>query len=149
MKRWNSSLDDLLMVSVHVFLSVFDNTLILLVWTWFVPFLALFNLLETDTNSNILHGVISLLCLWTLYAILLIYSPLFHSWHGFTHQPLENLTTYTSLNYGNNELWSTVTAYVSSFHIEYSEIWHLLDVRMSLFIFLLFFLAMLGINLIG
>ena len=70
----------------------------------FLPSLAVFDLLETDTDSNILHGVISLFFSWTLYAIFLVYSPLSHSWHGYTHEPLENLTTYTSSKHGNTQL---------------------------------------------
>ncbi|CAF0961753.1 unnamed protein product [Rotaria sordida] len=59
---------------------------------------------KTETGTGFLHGVISLLILWGLYAVLLIYSPIFNSWAGFTHHPLGNTTTYTTVDHKNLDL---------------------------------------------
>lgn len=68
------------------------------------PFPVESDLVETDTNSNLMHGVMILFLVWSSYAVLLIYSPLVHSWHGYTHDPLENVTTYIPSNRGNAQL---------------------------------------------
>jgi len=72
----------------------------------FDPFLmfAVFFLVETEEGSSILHGLISLVILWGLYGALLTYSPIFHTWTGFTHHPVGNLTTYTSVHHKNLDL---------------------------------------------
>lgn len=62
----------------------------------FECFAVIFFLPETEENKNILHGVISLAFLWSLYIALIKYSPIFQSWDGFTHHPIANATTYTS-----------------------------------------------------
>ncbi len=61
-------------------------------------------LAETEEGTNILHGVISLVILWVLYGALIIYSPIFQSLNGFTHNPIGNITTYTSVKPGNLDL---------------------------------------------
>ena len=62
---------------------------------YFHPFAVIF-LAETEEHKSELYGLISLVILWGLYAVLLIYSPIFNSWDGFIHHPVGNLTTYTS-----------------------------------------------------
>ena len=65
---------------------------------------AFFSLTETEENTSVLHGVITLVIMWSLYGALLTYSPIFHSWSGFTHYPVGNTTTYTSTHRGNLDL---------------------------------------------
>jgi len=65
---------------------------------------AVFSLAETEQGSNALYGVISLVILWFLYGTLLSYSPIFHTWAGFTHYPVGNITTYTSARHVNLDL---------------------------------------------
>ena len=63
-----------------------------------------FFLIETSDNKGSLHGVLGLVVLWGLYWALLIYSPIFHTWAGFTHHPVGKTTTYTSLHGGTHGL---------------------------------------------
>jgi len=50
-------------------------------------------------SKSMLHGVIGLFTMWTIYGILLYYSPICHSWSGFTYQPgVNNTTTYQHRN---------------------------------------------------
>ena len=65
---------------------------------------AVFFLAETESPRSALHGVISLFLLWALYAALLIKSPIFETWDGFTHHPTGNTTTYTSMHRRNLNL---------------------------------------------
>jgi hypothetical protein len=65
---------------------------------------AVFFLAETETDKTSLHGLIILVALWSLYAVLIIKSPIFETWAGFTHDPVGNTTTYTSMHRGNLDL---------------------------------------------
>jgi hypothetical protein len=59
------------------------------------PCLPCFILPETE-EGNALHAVLGLFVLWSLYAAVLIYSPIFQTWDGFTHHSIGNTTIYTS-----------------------------------------------------
>ncbi len=61
-------------------------------------------LAETEAGTSMLNGLISLVILWILYSALIIYSPIFQSWDGFTHNPVGYTTTYTSANPRNLDL---------------------------------------------
>jgi len=46
-------------------------------------------------SKSMLHGVFGLLSMWAIYGSLLVYSPIFQTWSGFTHDPsFNNTTTY-------------------------------------------------------
>lgn len=67
-------------------------------------FAVIFFLAETEEGSNSLHAVISLVIIWSLYGALIVYSPIFNSWEGFTHHSIGNNTIYTSNRRGNLDL---------------------------------------------
>lgn len=70
----------------------------------FAVCLFFFFLAETDSEASVLHGLIGLVLAWGLYGALLSYSPIFHTWHGFTHHTVGNTTVYTSAHHGNLDL---------------------------------------------
>jgi formate hydrogenlyase subunit 4 len=64
----------------------------------------LFSFAETEMHNTSLHGVLGLIIFWVLYSALIIKSPIFETWDGFTHIPTGNTTTYTSMHAGNLDL---------------------------------------------
>ncbi|CAF4068128.1 unnamed protein product, partial [Adineta steineri] len=57
---------------------------------------------DKTEEGNILHGVLSLGILWIAYGAVIMYSPIFQSWEGFTHHSIGNTTTYTSTHHHRN-----------------------------------------------
>ncbi|CAF1588935.1 unnamed protein product [Adineta ricciae] len=60
--------------------------------------------LPKTEEGSALHGVSYLFVLWSVYIAIIMYSPIFHTWEGFTHHPVGNMTTYTSTQHRNLDL---------------------------------------------
>ena len=86
-------------------MSIVSSILRMISRVYVYPYLmcAVFFLPETEEGSA-LHGTLYLLVLWSAYIAVIMYSPIFHTWEGFTHHPVGNVTTYTSTQHRNLDL---------------------------------------------